>query len=138
MISHGKLYIILIFFNILVSIMEDMEQKMDRNMVFVRKSSELKQVIAPGKIYRLMIKSDKMEAIVSELEPNAESRWYQHDGEEVHYMLKGEMDYTIGQTVHHLKQGDVLWHVSTIKHKAKNTTSEKIEYITVGSPPTFL
>jgi quercetin dioxygenase-like cupin family protein len=118
--------------------MEDMEQKMDRDMIFVKKASELKQVIAPGKLYRLLIKSKKMEAIISELEPHAESRWYQHDGEEIHYMIQGEMDYKIGQTVHHLKEGDILWHISTIKHKAKNTTGEKISYITVGSPPTFL
>lgn len=115
-----------------------MEQKMDRDMIFVKKDSELKQVVAPGKIYRLLIKSNRMEAIISELEPFAESRWYQHDGEEIHYMIQGEMDYTIGQTVHHLKEGDILWHISTIKHRAKNTTGEKISYITVGSPPTFI
>lgn len=115
-----------------------MELNIDRNIIFVKKGSEIKQVVAPGKIYQLLIKSKRIEAIISELEPNAESRWYQHDGEEIHYMIQGEMDYMIGHTVHHLKVGDVLWHISTIKHKAKNTTAEKISYITIGSPPTFI
>ncbi len=119
-------------------IMEDMHKKMEQEAVFVKKGSELKQVADPGKLYRLMIKSKKMEAIVSELHPHAESRWYQHEGEEVHFMIQGEMDYTIGETIYHLCEGDVLWHTSTITHRAKNTTGKKISYITVGSPPTFM
>lgn len=118
--------------------MEDMQQKMDKKAVFIKKGSELKQAIAQGKLYKLMIKSHVMEAIISELEPNAESRWYQHDGEEVHYMIKGEMDYIIDETTYHLKEGDLLWHVSTVKHKAKNTTEKTVSYITIGSPPTFM
>lgn len=115
-----------------------MQDKMEQEAVFVKRGSELKQITRPGKLYRLMIKSKEMEAIISELEPHAESRWYQHNGEEVHFMIQGEMDYAIGATVYHLNEGDVLWHLSTIKHKAKNTTGKKVSYITIGTPPTFL
>lgn len=118
--------------------MENMQKKMEQEAVFIARGSELKQMIRPGKLYRLMVKSKSMEAIISELEPHAESRWYQHKGEEVHFMIKGKMDYLIGETVYHLNEGDVLWHASTIKHKAKNTTGKKTSYITVGSPPTFM
>lgn len=132
------MFITLYLFDIHGKSMEDMKQNMDKKAVYVKKGSELKQAIAPGKLYKLMIKSSVMEAIISELEPNAESRWYQHEGEELHYMIKGEMDYIIDERTYHLKEGDLLWHVSTVKHRAKNTTEKTISYITIGSPPTFM
>ncbi|EMR75352.1 cupin domain-containing protein, partial [Thermoplasmatales archaeon SCGC AB-540-F20] len=88
-------------------------------------------------VYRLMVKSDKMEAIIAELDPHTESRWFRHDGEEVHLVLQGEMEYTVGEKSYKLSEGDILWHKSNLEHRAKNISDGKVIYITIGAPPTF-
>jgi quercetin dioxygenase-like cupin family protein len=85
-----------------------------------------------------MVKSDNIEAIIAELDPHSESRWFRHKGEEMHLVLQGKIDYTVGERIYKLKEGDFLWHKSTLKHKAKNTSDKKVIYITIGSPPTFM
>ncbi|MFO8078211.1 MAG: cupin domain-containing protein [Thermoplasmatota archaeon] len=111
---------------------------MEKEPIMVKHDKEQKQTRVSGKLYRLMVKSEKMEAIISELDPYSESRWYEHNGEEIHLMLHGEMDYIIEDKTYHLTTGDVLWHPSDVKHKAKNLSGEKISYITIGAPPTFM
>ena len=105
--------------------------------VFVKKGEQKSEVRKLGKLYRLMAKSDRMEAIIAELDPDTESRWFRHDGEELHLVLKGEMEYTVGEKSYKLSEGDVLWHRSNLKHRAKNTGNEKVKYITIGTPPTL-
>lgn len=111
---------------------------MNKDIIFIKKGDQKSKTKRPGKLYKLMVKSDKMEAIISELDPHTESRWYKHDGEEIHLVLQGEMEYTVGEKSYKLNEGDILWHKSNMKHRAKNMESEKVIYITVGSPPTFM
>jgi len=68
--------------------------------IFIKKGEEKSKTERPGKLYRMMVKSDQMEAIISELEPHAESRWYQHDGEELHLVLQGEMEYIVENKIY--------------------------------------
>ena len=110
---------------------------MVENVIFVKKGDDKSTMKRPGKLYRLMVKSPHLEAIVAELEPHAESREFQHDGEEMHIMLQGEMEYTVDEKTYHLTEGDILWHESRLRHHAKNATAEKAVYITIGTPPTF-
>jgi len=107
------------------------------DVIFIKKGEQRTETRKPGKLYRLMVKSDKMEAIISELEPHAESRWFKHNGEEMHLVLHGEMEYTVGEKSYKLSEGDILWHRSNLKHRAKNTGNEKVMYITIGTPPTL-
>lgn len=111
---------------------------MNKDIIFIKKGDQKSKTKRSGKLYKLMVKSDKMEAIISELDPHTESRWYKHDGEEIHLVLQGEMEYTVGEKSYKLNEGDILWHKSNMKHRAKNMESEKVIYITVGSPPTFM
>jgi len=37
-----------------------------------------------------------------------------------------------------LSEGDILWHKSMLTHHARNTGGEKVVYITVGTPPSFM
>ncbi|MFW6121359.1 MAG: cupin domain-containing protein [Petrotogales bacterium] len=111
---------------------------MSGEAIFIKKGEQKSETKKLGKLYRLMIKSDRMEAIISELDIHSESRWFQHEGEELHLMLQGEMEYTVGEKSYKLKRGDILWHQSNLKHRAKNIGSEKAMYITVGTPPTFM
>lgn len=105
--------------------------------LFIKKGEQKSEVSKLGKLYRLMVKSDRMEAIIAELDPDTESRWFQHDGEELHLVLQGEMEYTVGEKSYKLNEGDVLWHRSNLKHRAKNNSNKKVMYITIGTPPTL-
>jgi len=111
---------------------------MDDKVVLVKKGDELTKTKKQGKLYRLMVKSDKMEAIFAELEPHAESRWFKHTGEEMHLVLHGKMEYTVGEKSYKLTEGDILWHDSSQKHKAKNIGDKTVSYITISTPPTFM
>ena len=106
--------------------------------IMIRKGEAKYERKKNGKLYRMLIKSDQMEAIISELEPFAESRLYKHEGEEIHIILKGKVEYMVGETSYILKKGDVLWHPSDLPHKAKNLEKDKSSYLTIGSPPTFM
>jgi len=105
---------------------------------FVKKGEEKKREEVNGKIFRLMQKSDNMEAIIAELEPGVKSNEYLHEGEEIHLVLSGEIDYHVGDEVHRLEEGDTLWHPSDVSHYAENPGEKKASYITVSSPPTFM
>jgi quercetin dioxygenase-like cupin family protein len=111
---------------------------MDEDVVFIKNGDEKSKTIKPGKLYRLMIKTHKMEAIYAELDPHTESRIFQHDGEEMHLVLDGEIEYTVGEKTYKLSEGDILWHNSMLTHHARNNGPEKVVYITVGTPPSFM
>jgi len=105
--------------------------------IFLKSGDQIKKTKRPGKLFRLMIKSKNMEAIIAEMEPYASSRWYKHDGEELHYVLEGIIEYEVGDKSFKLEKGELLWHKSDIKHRAKNITDKLAKYATVGTPPTF-
>ena len=111
---------------------------MNDETIFIKSGDQKSEIIKPGRIYRLKIKSEKTEAIVAELEPKVESRWYQHAGEEIHLVLEGKIEYIVGENTYKLSKGDILWHKSNLKHRARNTSSKKVKYITISTPPTFM
>ncbi len=111
---------------------------MNNEPIFIKHDDHVKEITRPGRLYRMMIKSKNFEAIIAEIEPNTESRWYQHGGEEIHLVLEGEMEYEVGEKSYRLSEGDILWHQSTTKHRARNHSNKKVKYITIGTPPTFM
>jgi quercetin dioxygenase-like cupin family protein len=110
---------------------------MNDDAILIKHGDTKKIIERPEKLYKQMILSEKMEVNIAELDPGSESRWFQHFGEEVHLVLKGKMEYTTGETTYKLSEGDILWHKSNLRHRAKNTSDEKVIYLTVGTPPTF-
>ncbi len=111
---------------------------MNEETIFIKSGDQKSEIIKPGRTYRLKIKSEKTEAIVAELESKVESRWYQHTGEEIHLVLEGKMEYVVGENTYKLNKGDILWHKSNLKHRARNTSDKKVKYITISTPPTFM
>jgi len=111
---------------------------MDDEPKLLKSGDQLKSTQTPGKLYRLMIKSDHLEAIIAEIEPHTKTKWYKHGGEELHYILDGEIEYEVGEKSYKLKKGDLLWHKSGVKHRATNNSDKKAKYATVGTPPTFM
>ena len=110
---------------------------MDEDVVYIKNGEEKSKTKKPGKLYRLMVKSHTMEAIIAELDPHMESKLFQHDGEEMHFVLQGEMEYTAGEKSYKLTEGDILWHKSMLKHNARNIGSKTVVYFIVGTPPNF-
>jgi quercetin dioxygenase-like cupin family protein len=111
---------------------------MGSDAIFIKKGDQKTQIARPGRLYKMKVKSDKMEAKIAEIEPHTQSRWYQHDGEEIHLCIEGEMEYQVGDHSYKLSKGDVLWHKSRLKHRAKNLGDTKVKYLTIGTPPTFI
>jgi mannose-6-phosphate isomerase-like protein (cupin superfamily) len=109
-----------------------------KDFKLVRKGEAKYEKKRTGKVYNMLMKSDIMEAIISKMDEESTSRWYQHDGEEIHLILHGEIEYWVGEKKFLLKEGDTLWHRSEIRHRAKNIGNGKAEYLTVGAPPTFM
>jgi len=106
--------------------------------IFLKSGDQLSRIKKPGKLFRLMIKSNHMEAIIAEVDPHTECRWFKHKGEEIHYVLEGEIEYDVGDKSYRLHKGELLWHSSNIKHRARNITDKKAKYATIGTPPTFM
>jgi quercetin dioxygenase-like cupin family protein len=60
---------------------------------------------------------------------------YQHDGEELIYVLKGEVEVRVGQKKRLLKKDEALLFDSGIKHTLKNKTNkETVLMVTVFTP----
>jgi len=111
---------------------------MDEDIIFIKNGEEKSRTKKPGKLYRLMIKTHKMEAIIAEIDPHTESKLFQHEGEEMHLVLEGDIEYTVGEKTYKLSEGDILWHKSMLVHHARNTGTKKVVYITVATPPSFM
>jgi quercetin dioxygenase-like cupin family protein/DNA-binding Xre family transcriptional regulator len=60
---------------------------------------------------------------------------FQHDGEEFVYVLKGQVEYTVGEHVNKLKTGDSLHFNSGIRHDLKNTGKTDAHLIVVVYSP---
>jgi quercetin dioxygenase-like cupin family protein len=105
---------------------------------YTKQGEAIKTMEEPGKLFCLLLKSTTMEAVVAEMEAGTSSKLYQHEGEEIHLMLEGKMEYVVGDKTYKMEKGDTLWHRSDVPHGARNVGSDKAKYLTVGSPPTFI
>ena len=105
----------------------------------IPKGSSKKRMDLDGKHLELLFKSGKMEGILIIVEPGKEfGKKYSHDGEELHYVIEGEIEYVVGTKIYKMGPGDSLWHKSSIPHGARNIGSTTAKFITIGVPPTFM
>lgn len=58
-------------------------------------------------------------------------------GEKCCLVLKGSMDYRVGDEVYHLEAGDSIYHPAHIPHSWQGTGNEPIEVIVALTPPWF-
>lgn len=56
---------------------------------------------------------------------------YHHEGEEFVYVLKGEVEVTVGEHVNRLKKGDSLHFNSGVQHKLRSVSDETADLIVV-------
>ncbi|MFQ6082194.1 MAG: cupin domain-containing protein [Candidatus Aminicenantia bacterium] len=62
---------------------------------------------------------------------------HSHAGEELHYVLEGELDYFIEDEMVKLYPGDIIWHPSNLLHSALNSGKKPAYTIHAVCPPTF-
>jgi quercetin dioxygenase-like cupin family protein len=89
------------------------------------------QVLAPELIQKYL------KSFLVTIEPDAdlEGPGYQHQGEEFHYVLKGEVTVSVGEEVHHLKKGEALYFNSEEVHQLSNPGSDPCEILVVLYTP---
>lgn len=105
----------------------------------IKKGETLSELRMTGKLFRLKQKSEKIEAVTVEMEAGAElGDTYQHEGEEIHMVIEGVIEYEVAGQKYILEEGDWLWHDSTLPHHARNLGDGQARYITIGTPPTFM
>ncbi len=90
-----------------------------------------------GVSYSLLVLSDKLIAILAEISPGAETPDYRHEGEEMKYILEGELECISEGRRMLLKSGDVVWHKPGEKHKVRNVGKRTARYIAVATRPSF-
>ena len=62
---------------------------------------------------------------------------YSHEGEEFIYVLRGELEITVGGEEYRLKPGDSFYFESTTPHRWKNPAQKETLLLWVNTPPTF-
>lgn len=95
---------------------------------------------SPAKYMRLSgnFTSRSLEPLLVVLDPGATDKTFQHVGEEVHYILNGEVEYTIDTEKYHLFAGDSMHFPSDRPHTWKNPLeSECSTILCVVTPNIF-
>jgi transcriptional regulator with XRE-family HTH domain len=96
----------------------------------------------PGKpgvqILRLAQSGHLLAGFINRFEPGGSSgELLTHPGEEMGYVIQGEIDLVVGETLHRIADGDSFCFRSDLPHGYRNPGSERAEIIIINSPPTF-
>lgn len=114
------------------------EQKPER---VVRKNSRRTLFLPNSKVkYQLLTSHLKknLEMILVELEPKQQDRQLiSHQGEEVGFILQGQLTIILGDEEYVLEEGDSITFESTIPHRFINHGDEKSVSIWTMTPPSF-
>lgn len=86
--------------------------------------------------FQLLAQSGKLEMMMVQVAPKAETEVFQHPGEEAHLVLDGELEVIVDGRIYHLYPGDAIWHRSDRPHKWINPTDKRVRVIAFASPRT--
>ena len=79
-----------------------------------------------------------LDAEIIVLEPGADTGAYSHDGEEIIFILEGELDVRLGTGQRFkVRPGESLFHPSRIEHAWRNEGRTSVRLLWVATPPTF-
>jgi quercetin dioxygenase-like cupin family protein len=96
-----------------------------------RKSIMLERVIVPGA--GQLLQSD-----IHVIEPLASSdEQISHAGEELGYVIEGELELTLADECHVLRAGDSFYFPSTVPHSYRNPGKTVTRVLWTNTPPTF-
>ena len=108
-----------------------------KQTIFKKAGEYLTEKRMTGRLYRNVIKIEKMEANITHMLPGAKSQPYKHRGHEIHIMFKGEAEFRVGKEKYMMQEGDMLFHSSMQPHSSRNPGTSQAVYITISTPPTF-
>jgi transcriptional regulator with XRE-family HTH domain len=60
-----------------------------------------------------------------------------HVGEEMGYVIEGELELTVGDTTHHLRTGDSFFFRSELPNSYRHPSDVEARVLWVNTPPTF-
>ncbi len=107
--------------------------------IFMKAGEYLDEKKMQGKLFHNVVKTKTLEANITYLLPGTKTQKYTHKGEEIHYLIEGEVEFKVGDERFLLQAGDTLYHSSNKPHRSKNLSKSKsAKYITVSTPPTFM
>jgi mannose-6-phosphate isomerase-like protein (cupin superfamily) len=96
---------------------------------------------APGEKAEVLIpfaEDRRLEGVVTILLPGSDTNGpYRHEGEEVGYVLEGEMELAVGDAVSVLRAGDSFFFRSDLAHSYRNIGTVPCRVVWINSPPTF-
>lgn len=80
----------------------------------------------------------RLEGMLTILLPNSDYNGpFQHEGEKVGYVLEGEMELIVGESVNFLRAGDSFFFRSDLTHKYRAAGDAVCRVVWVNTPPTF-
>ncbi len=106
----------------------------------IKRGESIKSVdLKGGAHFDLLFKNDTLEGILGTLGPGEGiSDTYSHEGEEIHFVLSGEMEFEVEGKTYLLKEGDVIWYNSALHHTVRNNGVTTANFFSVVVPPTFM
>ena len=79
-----------------------------------------------------------LEGFVVIIEPGGHTAGVlQHQGEEVGYVMEGQLELTINREVHLLNAGDSFYFPSDLPHEYRNPGKTRMRAVWINTPPTF-
>ena len=105
--------------------------------LLMKKGKSLRDEKRTGVLYRNILMVEKMEATVTHILPTCKTQPFSHKGKEIKFMVKGELEYHVGDEKFLFEEGDTLFHHSDEKHWASNKGTGEAIFITVSTPGTF-
>ncbi len=122
-------------------LIEDEEIKKNSELIRANERNKVESIDSKT-VISLLTSSNiekSMEPILYEIGPGGESgrSYYTHFGEEFIFILDGELDIYIEETIYNLKKGDSFYFKSTQRHRFKNNSNKIARALWVVNPPTF-
>ena len=107
-----------------------------KGVKLIRKDERATPRKVDGEAVGLLFKSEVMEGILVELEAvTGFEGTYRHNGEEMHLVREGEVEFTLVEETFLCQKGDILWHDSGLEHRIYNPGMAPAAYLTILAPP---
>lgn len=110
-----------------------------KDVIISRQGAPIKEKDLQGKTLNLLFKGINIEGMIVKLDPaTGFDGTFKHHGEEMHYIIEGEVEFVIGGESYLCAEGDVIWHNSNVEHTVKNVGGGPAKYLSIMTPPAFM
>ena len=108
-------------------------RKNERSLIIDRKNQVYIESLTKG------IPNSKLRVIIVHPEPGRENipGGYQHVGEELIYVIKGQIQVSLDGEPYILEEGDAIHFQAEMRHSIENITNSKVELLSVITPPSL-